>query len=107
MGDTKTYGNVEAFLKSHPQASLDMMTPVGYIYLTPEEGRKLLEGGQVYAHAGISGSEHMVDTGVVLEQHIFQLKQDEENPDLFYALTNFPEESLEETESAQMEDMQM
>ena len=49
----------------------------------------------------------MVDADEVLFQHIFQLHQDEKDPNLFYALTDFLEESLEETESAQMENMQM
>ena len=107
MENEKTYGSVEAFLKSHPQATMDMLTPIGYIYLTPERGKELVEGTQIYAHPGVSGSGLMVNADEVLFQHIFQLHQDEKNPNLFYALTDFLEESLEETESAQMENMQM
>ena len=99
MENEKTYGSVEAFLKSHPQATMDI--------LTPERGKELLDGMQTYAHPGVSGSGLMVDADEVLFQHIFQLHQDEKDPNLFYALTDFLEESLEETESAQMENMQM
>ena len=107
MGNEKTYGSVEAFLKSHPQATLDLTTPMGFIHLTPEQGEELLNGGQVFAHPGVFESGHMVDADDVINQYIFELHQDEKDPNQFDALTNLLKESLVETEAVHMESMQM
>ena len=49
----------------------------------------------------------MVDADDVINQHIFELHQDEKDSNRFSALTDFLEESLEETEAVQMGSMQM
>lgn len=51
------YGTVADFLRSHPDATLDMMTPGGFVLLTPELGAGLLAGGTVPAHPGCPGGE--------------------------------------------------
>lgn len=107
MGNEKTFGSVEAFLKSHPQATLDLTTPMGFVHLTPEQREELLDGGQVFAHPGVLESGHMVDADDVINQNIFELHQDEKDSNQFSALTDFLEESLEETEAVQMGSMQM
>ena len=58
MENEKTFGSVEAFLKSHPQATLDLTTPMGFVHLTPEQREELLDGGkylpiQVYSNRDI------------------------------------------------------
>lgn len=108
MAENEMNGTVGEFLRAHPQATLDMMTPVGYVCLTPELGAALLDGGQAYAHPGVSGSEHLADAVDILEQTFCTLVQDENNPDLFHALTDFPEETLwEEAATPQLGIMQM
>ena len=107
MGKEKTYGSVEAFLKSHPRATLDLTTPMGFIHLTPKQGKELLDGDRVFAHPGVLRSGHMVDADDVIKQHILELNQDKKDPNQFYALTDFLEENLEEAESSQMENIQM
>lgn len=108
MAESEMNGTVREFLKAHPQATLDAMTPVGYVYLTPELGAALLDGGQAYAHPGISGSGHLVDAVDVLEQIFCTLVRDGNDPELFHALTDFPEETIqEETAAPQFGAMQM
>ncbi len=41
-----SYGTVADFLRSHPDATLDMMTPGGFVLLTPELGAGLLRAGR-------------------------------------------------------------
>ena len=108
MAENEMNGTAGEFLRAHPQATLNMMPPVGYVCLTPELGVALLDGGQAYAHPGVSGSGHLADAVDILEQTFCTLVQDENNPDLYHALTDFPEETLrEEAAAAQLGTMQM
>ena len=67
-----------------------------------------LDGGQAYAHPGVSGSGHLADAVDILEQAFCTLVQDENNPDLFHALAGFPEETLHgEAATPQLGIMQM
>lgn len=50
-----SYRTVADFLQSHPDATLDMMTPGGFVLLTPELGAGLLAGRAVPAHPGCPG----------------------------------------------------
>lgn len=43
---------VRDFLKQHPNVSFDMMTPGGFVYLTPEKAKLLLSGQSVKGHPG-------------------------------------------------------
>lgn len=43
---------VRDFIERHPEATLDLMTPDGYVYLTPEQARALLQGKSVTGHPG-------------------------------------------------------
>lgn len=90
MAGNEMNGTVGVFLRAYPQATLDLMTPAGYICLTPELGAALLDGGQAYAHPGVADLGCLVDGVDVLEQTFCTLVQDENNPDLFHALTDFP-----------------
>lgn len=43
---------VRDFIIRHPDATLDLMTPGGYVYLTPEQTKSLLTGGSTSGHPG-------------------------------------------------------
>jgi hypothetical protein len=43
---------VRDFIERHPCANLDMMTPGGFVYLTPEEAQLLLSGQSIKGHPG-------------------------------------------------------
>ena len=78
-----SYGTVADFLRSHPDATLDMMTPGGFVLLTPELGAGLLAGRAVPAHPGCPGSEHqrMAGADEILCQTFSELTQDKKRPD--------------------------
>ncbi len=97
------YGTVADFLRSHPDATLDMMTPGGFVLLTPELGAGLLAGGIVSAHSGCPGSEleRTVEAGELLCQTFAELTQDKKDPSRFYALTEWPMECSAAEEETQ------
>ncbi len=43
---------VREFIERHPNVSFDMMTPYGFVYLTPEKAKLLLSGQNVKGHPG-------------------------------------------------------
>jgi hypothetical protein len=43
---------VREFITEHPGAAIDMMTPGGYVSLTPEKARALLQGESAEGHPG-------------------------------------------------------
>ncbi len=43
---------VREFIEQHPNVSFDMMTPGGFVYLTPEKAKLLLSGQSVKGHPG-------------------------------------------------------
>lgn len=43
---------VREFIEQHPGASFEMMTPGGFVYLTPERAKLLLAGQRVKGHPG-------------------------------------------------------
>lgn len=97
------YGTVADFLRTHPDATLDMMTPGGFVLLTPELGAGLLAGGTVPAHPGSPGSEleRTVEADELLCQTFSELTQDKKDPARFYALTEWPMEHASVEEETQ------
>lgn len=97
------YETVADFLRSHPDATLDMMTPGGFILLTPELGAGLLAGGTVSAHPGCPGSElqRMAEADEILCQTFSELTQDKKDLTRFYALTDWPMECTAAEEETQ------
>ena len=61
---------VREFIEAHPNASFDMMTPGGYVYLTPETAQLLLSGQSVKGNPGSSEFARNVPAGELLEQEI-------------------------------------
>ena len=87
IGDT-----VESFLRSHPNAALDIMSPDGFIFLTPEEGQALLNGGEVSAHPGSPEYAVKVPADMILCQQISSIGlSDADDPNFYNMLTSHPE----------------
>lgn len=99
----RDYGTVADFLRTHPDATLDMMTPGGFVLLTPELGAGLLAGGTVSAHPGCPGREleRTVEADELLCQTFAELAQDKKDPARFYALTVWPMECTAAEEKTQ------
>ena len=58
------------FIEAHPNASFDMMTPGGYVYLTPETAQLLLAGHNVKGNPGSAEFARDVPAEELLEQEI-------------------------------------
>lgn len=58
------------FIVAHPNASFDMMTPGGYVYLTPETAQLLLAGQSVKGNPGSSEFARDIPAEELLEQEI-------------------------------------
>ena len=92
--NVETYigATVESFLRSHPNAELDMMSPDGFIYLTPEAGQTLLNGGEVFVHPGDPEYGLNVPADEILRQQISSIgSPDADNPNSYAMLTVCPE----------------
>lgn len=61
---------VREFIEAHPNASFDMMTPGGYVYLTPETAQLLLSGQSVKGNPGSAEFARDVPAEELLEQEI-------------------------------------
>ncbi|WP_312645494.1 hypothetical protein [Hydrogenoanaerobacterium sp.] len=61
---------VREFIEAHPNAAFDMMTPGGYVYLTPETAQLLLAGESVKGNPGCSEFARDVPAEELLEQEI-------------------------------------
>lgn len=59
---------VREFLLQHPGASFDMMTPGGYVSLTPEQAEGLLAGESAAGHPGCAGFGMEVTADELLPQ---------------------------------------
>lgn len=87
---------VKGFLMEHPNATVDLMTPDGYVHLTPERGKALLNGIPVPAHPGASGYERLVDAEEILDQHICACNQDSADENHYAMITEPPAEEESE-----------
>lgn len=83
---------VESFLRNHPNAALNIMSPDGYICLTPEDGQALLNGGEVFAHPGNPEYAVKVSADMILCQQISSIGlSDADDPNFYNMLTSHPE----------------
>ena len=85
---------VKEFIEAHPEATLDMMTPGGYVYLTPEYGKQLLAGKSVAAHFGWPGIERYISPEEVLPQMICKTTIRPTDPDYYCMLTDYIREEI-------------
>lgn len=61
---------VKDFLKKYPNNNFQMMTPGGYVALSAQQAKELLEGRSVAAHPGVSGFEMEVDAKELLMESV-------------------------------------
>ncbi len=80
---------VKDLLLQAPGSGLDMMTPDGYVRLTPEQAKELLEGSSVQAHAGTPGTEVQTEADMILCQQV--LRGGMENG-VWQVMTDYPQE---------------
>ncbi len=60
--------SVREFLEGHPGETVDMMTPGGYIYLTPQKTERLLAGESVMGNPGCPGFDMEMTADELLNQ---------------------------------------
>lgn len=61
---------VRDFIENHPGATLDIMTPGGYVYLTPVKAQILLSGQSVKGHLGHPDDATDVSAEEMLNQEV-------------------------------------
>ncbi|NYB73101.1 hypothetical protein HZF24_02990 [Sedimentibacter hydroxybenzoicus DSM 7310] len=61
---------VREFIEAHPNVAFDMMTPGGYVYLTPETAQLLLAGQSVKGNPGSSEFARDVPVEELLDQEV-------------------------------------
>ena len=79
---------VQEFMIRHPQASFDMMTPGGYVFLTPEKAKELLAGKDVAGHPSVSESARVVTTDELLNQEVVSANYSD---NVWHILSDFPQ----------------
>lgn len=78
---------VKEFIEQNPDATLDMMTPVGFMQLTPEQAAELLQGECVNAHPGDRESWAKVTMEELLPQEILHCKPHPHIHNYYYMFT--------------------
>lgn len=67
---SKEHLTVRELLELYPDDSFDIMTPGGFVYLTPEKAREMLSGKSTMGHPGCSGCGIEVSAEELLPQKI-------------------------------------
>ena len=83
---------LKEFIEQNPSATLNMMTPGGYVLLTPECSQNLLHGESVTAHAGCSDARTVIQAAELLPQEVVRCQAHKSEPDHFYLLTAWEQE---------------
>ena len=58
---------VKDFLKKYPNDNFQMMTPGGYVDLSPQQAKELLAGKPVASHPGESVCKMMLDADEIIK----------------------------------------
>ena len=87
---------VRELLETYPHDSFQLMTPSGFVDLTPNETEILLRGEAVMAHPGASGYALPVPAEEILELEIETLEQGEDGR--WYALVDTPAPQMDASE---------
>lgn len=87
---------VKELLEAYPYGSFRLMTPSGFVDLTPSETETLLRGEAVMAHPGAVGYEMPAPAEEVLEMEIKSLNRGEDGR--WYALIDHPTPQLDVSE---------
>ncbi|MDL2293775.1 hypothetical protein LJC60_04005, partial [Ruminococcaceae bacterium OttesenSCG-928-D13] len=61
---------IRELITKYPDATLDLMTPGGYVYLTPEKAQALLSGEGTSGHPGDSRHAMNIFADEILSQNI-------------------------------------
>lgn len=96
---------LKEFIEQNPDATLNLMTPGGYVLLTPELSKDLLHGESVNAHAGFSDVRTVIQAAELLPQEVVCCQAHKSKPDYFYLITAW--EQKQAASSQQMSGMQM
>lgn len=83
---------VQQMLIKYPQASFDMMTPGGYVFLTPEAAKELLSGKIVIGHPGVSECARTVTADEFLNQEVISSNY---SGNVWHILSDFPQRQQE------------
>ncbi len=82
-------------IEQNPNATLNMMTPGGYVLLNPELSQKLLHGEGVIAHAGCSDVRTVIPAAELLPQEVVSCNAHKSEQNYFYLLTAWePEQAV-------------
>lgn len=96
---------LEEFIKQNPDATLNMMTPGGYVLLTPKLSQNLLHGEGVNAHAGCRDVRIAIQAAELLPQKVVSCQAYKSEPDYFYLITAWEQEQM--VSNQQMRGMRM
>lgn len=96
---------LKEFIEQNPDATLNLMTPGGYVLLTPELSKDLLHGESVNAHAGFSDARTVIQAAELLPHEMVCCQAHKSEPDYFYLITAW--EQKQAASSQQMSGMQM
>lgn len=83
---------VREFIEKHPEATMNMMTPGGYVTITPVISAGLLRGEGVDSHPGANEHWTKITAEELLPQEIDQCREHPEIPNYFYMLTGYVQE---------------
>lgn len=78
---------VRELLTRNPDSNFDLLTPSGYVYLTPEQAKGLLQGKSVRGNPGCSDCDREITAGELLGQKILSCVC---RDDVWCAMTDYP-----------------
>lgn len=79
---------IKEFVQRHPDCTLNLMTPGGYVTLTPERSKNLLQGKSIQAHAGTTEAQMAISAEHLLHQELVQLNPHMTFPHCFSGITD-------------------
>ena len=85
-------GTVKGFLMEHPNASVNMMTPYGFVQLAPEDGNALLKGKPLTIPGAVMGYTRGIEAESVLALHIAACTTNSSDPSNYSMITENPVE---------------
>ena len=80
----------------HPKATVDLVTPEGYLRLTPEDGKVLLDGKPARIPSGVPGFACGVDADIILDMQIGTCAQERSDENRFFIMAEPPMEESED-----------
>lgn len=85
---------IREMLLQFPEDHFDLMTPGGFVTLTPSDAATVLAGGSVSGHPGIPGFAREVTAEELLDQVICICQHDQGT---WHILSDFPEQTPEQS----------